>query len=285
MPTTQDRINTRAGRFYEIDGVKYPSVTTILSIINKPALVNWAAKVEREMVLKVARELYEDSPIGSKMTTAAWNLTMDNRLGKEKASSKELAKAGEIGSQVHKLIEWTLKGELCYEAGPSPKISDKAQWAFMAWEDWRKSVKLKPLYVEQVVYSKEYSYAGTLDLVAEVNGVLTVIDWKTGKAVYGEAHLQNAAYRHAFREMGHGSPDRGLIVRLPKVESDPEFEVVEAKPEESQFHTFFHAFMVWEWNQQMDTDYQARKYPVVQSVGELTEILQKSIDAIWEKKK
>jgi hypothetical protein len=284
MPTTQDRINTRAGRFYEIDGMKYPSVTTILSIINKPALMNWAAKVEREMVLKVARELYEDSPIGSKMTTAAWNLTMDNRLGKEKASSKELAKAGEIGSQVHKLIEWTLKGELCYEAGPSPKISDKAQWAFMAWEDWRRSVKLKPLYVEQVVYSKDFGYAGTLDLVAEVEEVITVIDWKTGKGVYGEAHLQNAAYRHAFREMGHGNPEQGLIVRLPKVETDPEFEVVKAKPEESQFRSFLDALTLWDWNQQMDADYQAKKDPLIQS-GDLTEIFQKSIDAIWEKKK
>ena len=35
-------------RFYTIDGRKYPSVTTVLDIINKPALGPWYAKQERQ---------------------------------------------------------------------------------------------------------------------------------------------------------------------------------------------------------------------------------------------
>jgi hypothetical protein len=268
---------TTYGRFYEIDGRSYPSVTNILNIIGKPALINWAAKVEREMVIKVSSELYQNTPMGvPHMTPAAWTITLNNRLGKEKAMAKELAKASEIGTQVHDLIEWTLKGELCYDAGPSPRISDKAQWAFMAWEDWRRSVKLKPLYVEQVVYSQGYGYAGTLDLLCEIKlselisyfikksqevpqeltalskkqvSALTVCDWKTGKAVYPEAYLQNAAYRQAWREMGQGNPELGLIVRLPKVETDPEFEVVVAPPEVYSFEKFRAAYSLWTWQQ------------------------------------
>ena len=274
--TTDSRRQMKQGRFYQIDGVGLlPSVTTILKVISKgEALNNWIAKVEREMVIKVSGDLYEDIAGTAKMSRAAWALTMNNRLGKERAMSREIAKAAEIGSQVHALIEWTMKAELMHDAGPSPRISDKAQWAFMAWEDWRKSVNLKPLYVEQVVYSTQYGYAGTLDLLAEVDGVLTVIDWKTGKAVYAEAHLQNAAYRQAIREMGHGDPQAGLIVRLPKVERDPEFQVVPAKPEPPMFSKFLDAFSVWKWQEQMDAEREAEKD------GEFAPILRESIAAV-----
>jgi hypothetical protein len=150
-----------------------------------------------------------------------------------------------------------------FEAGPSPHVTDKATWAFMAWEDWKKSVNLKPVYVEQTVWSDRHGYAGTMDLLAHVNGVLTVLDWKTGKAVYPEAHLQNAAYRHAIREMGHGDPQQGLIVRLPKVETDPDFEVVEAKSEGPMFQKFLDTISVWKWAQEMEAEYQSkRKTPV-----------------------
>jgi len=129
--------------------------------------------------------------------------------------------------------------------------------------------------VEQVVYSEKHRYAGTLDLLAEVNGVLTVVDWKTGKAVYSEAHLQNAAYRQAVREMKHGDPKQGLIVRLPKTYDDPEFEVVEAKSEVSQFPKFTNAIALWTWMQEMETEYQERQAMKEQ---DLAPALQRSVE-------
>lgn len=276
---TQVRKQTKAGRFYEIDNELYPSVTNILSCINKPALVNWAAKVEREMVVEASTELYLDCPANVKMSAASWKMSLSSRLGKLKASQKELAKASEIGSQVHALIEWGLKGELCYDAGPSPRICDQAQWAYMAWEDWRKTHKVKPITVEQVVWSHKYGYAGTLDLLAEVDGFLTVVDWKTGKAVYSEAHLQNAAYRQAIREMGHGDPVCGMVVRLPKNVDDPEFEVVTAKPEKECFDTFLDTMRLWKWCQKMDAEYEEKKTPKTPVVDQdFVTMLQKSIE-------
>ncbi len=252
------QLNTKAGRFYQVGEDKYPSVTSILGVIGKPALINWAAKVEREMVLEVSSELYADAP-PEKMSKVAWITTMQTRLGKAKASAKELAKAAEIGSQAHSLIEWTLLSELVTAPGPMPKISVRAGYAFAAWEKWRDSVNLKPLLVEQVVWSKTHCYAGTLDLLAEVNGILTVVDWKTGKAIYPEAFLQNAAYRYAIREMGHGDPKAGMIVRLPKVETDPEFEAQDAGDEAANLATFLHAQQVWAWQQPFEEAFHARQ--------------------------
>ena len=80
-----------------------------------------------------------------------------------------------------------------------------------------------------------------------------IVDWKSGKKVYPESFLQNAAYRSFLREMGHGDPKDGLIVRVPKVETDPEFEVVWCPPEEEALPTFYHALKLWKWQQKYDT--------------------------------
>lgn len=252
--------DTLRGRWYMTpDGDRFPSVTSILSVIGKPALMNWAAKVEREMVVQVSSQLYEDMHSKPKMTAVNWKLTLTTMLGKAKASSKELAKATEIGSQVHALVEWTLLGELGVSPGPAPSITIAGASAFSAWQKWRESVHLKPIAIEQTVWSRTHGFAGTLDLLAEVNGELSVVDWKTGKAVYSEAHLQNSAYRQAIREMGHGNPVKGYIVRLPKSETDPQFEAVQADPEEASFKTFLNVMELWKWNQEKEKLYEAKR--------------------------
>jgi PD-(D/E)XK nuclease superfamily len=253
------RENRSGSRWYNVGGLEYPSVTTILQVIGKPALIAWSAKVEREMVSAAAATLYVDLAGTPKMSSAAYLISLNARIGTTRAAQKELTKSAEIGSQAHKLIEWNLRASLMQEAGPSPHITDKAMWAFMAWEDWKKSVNLKTIWVEQTIWSDKYGYAGTMDLLAEVNGILTVVDWKTGKAIYPEAYLQNAAYRSALREMGHGDAKQGLIVRLPKNTEDPEFEAkIVEEPEEKLMETFLHAFELWKWNQIGEDAYQAK---------------------------
>lgn len=245
-------------RFYEIPGMgQVPSVTTVLSAIAKPALIGWAAKVEREMVIEVSSRLHRDM-LGKEVNQADWTLAMNSLLGQTKASQKLMSKAGDIGSQAHKLIEWQINAWMGLEL-PKPEVVEQALWAFMAWEDWAKSVHLKPLASEQVVWSLTHGYAGTLDLLAEVNGEQAVLDWKTGKAVYSEAHLQNAAYRHAIREMGHGDPVKGYIVRLPKNTDDPAFEVVVADPEGPALEVFLETRKLWAWCQIKEAEYEAKR--------------------------
>lgn len=281
----ESRRKTTSGRFYEIeDGESYPSVTTILQAIGKPALINWAAKEERELVLGVASELYQDAmKLNPPLSSTAWVLSMEGRLGKQRAHQRLLAKAGDLGTQAHSMIEWELRRRLGI-ASEKPTIEDKALWAFMAWEDWAKAVRLKPILVEQVVYSKQFGYAGTMDLLCEVSvpglieyfksknktipepllalsqeWVLTLADWKTGKAIYQEAALQNAAYRHGLKEMGHGDPLIGLIVRLPKIETDPEFEVAVVGETKPLMDVFLATKTLWTWMQIAERAYQEKR--------------------------
>ena len=242
------RVDSPSGRFYRIDDLELPSVTHILSCIGKPALINWAANQERTLVSEVAADLYEDlRAVSTPMPRMAYLTTLQARIGKSKAHQRELAKAGEIGTQVHKLIEWNLRRSLGQEAGLEPQVKDDATWAFMAWQDWAQAVHLKPLFIEQTVFSKTHGYAGTMDLLAEVEGVVTLVDFKTGKAVYAEAHLQNVAYQAALIEMGHTVPATGCIVRLPKVQTDPAFEVVTVPPVVELLPTFLAVKEVWRW--------------------------------------
>lgn len=240
------------------DGETYPSVTDILSVIGKPALIGWAAKMERELVLNSAADLWEDVPVSpKKMTRAAYLATLTQRIGKTKAHQRELARATEIGSQIHALIEWNLRKELNQTVGPEPHILDPALWSFMVYEEWRKQVAFTPLFIEQVVWSREYGYAGTMDVLAQAvlpempDGAAPVVcDWKSGKAIYPEALLQNAAYVHALIEMGHVDPPvHGVIVRLPKVESDPEPDmcIVPWAQHGVLFDTFLAVKKLWEW--------------------------------------
>lgn len=265
MSTTQQtarRVSRSDGygrftRFYETpDGGRYPSVTAILGAIAKPALVGWAAKTEREMVLRAAGDLWEDvAAVGPKMSRAAYLATLEKRLGTTKAHVKATTAAADIGSEAHSMIEWTLKQELQQHAGGEPKLQDKALWAFMAWEDWRKQANLVPLAIEQTVWSSKHGYAGTMDLYAEMDLPTggrgrVVIDWKTGKGIYPESSLQNAAYVEALIEMGHAErPVSGLVVRLPKVETDPAFEVrfIPYEEQAALLKVFLNTLQLWRW--------------------------------------
>ena len=248
------RTETHRGRFYDANGKRYPSVTTILSCISKPALMYWGAKVEREMVIDAAATFYEElASLEKPISKLGFVTQLAQRIGKEQASKKLLEKAGDIGSQAHQRIEWLLRGEVCQKVGYEPPIGPEAQIAVDAWQSWRKKVNFRPLAVESMVVSHIYGFAGTQDcLSAEIDGVVTQCDWKTGKAVYYEAHLQNAAYRVAVREMGIADPKAGLILRLPKTKEEPGFEAVPARDEQQCFEVFLAAKKLWQDMQETD---------------------------------
>lgn len=244
MPRTEARDGTR---FYDLDGGRhYISVTSVLKVIGKPALITWAANEERKLVTQSAADLYLDLVKCAPMSRPGYLTTLEARIGKEKAHVKELARAGEIGTQAHRLIEWNLRRALGQKVGPEPRVTDKASWAFMAFQDWAGAHKFKALLIEQTVFSDVHKYAGTMDLLAEIDGVPKLIDFKTGKSIYWEALLQSVAYQVALTEMGHVKPEGGIIVRLPKNETDPKFEVKDVPPVADLFPVFLAAKALWE---------------------------------------
>jgi hypothetical protein len=246
MPATKR--DTPQGRFYDIDGDAFPSVTHILGVIGKPALINWAANQERDLVTEAAADLYLDLLKAQPMSRPVYTMTLAGRLGTVRAHRRAMERAGAIGSQTHALIEWTLRHELGQTVPDRPEVDDPARWAFEAYRKWAEAVNLQPRLIEQTVWSRTHKYAGTMDLLADVDGVPTLVDFKTGKAIYPEAHLQNVAYQVALAEMGHATPAGGLIVRLPKVRTDPDFELATVRPVGDLLPVFLAVRQLWQWS-------------------------------------
>src|SRR3989475_1470574 len=246
IPSDSSRTWTR-DRFYTIDGRQLPPVTTILDVIAKPALAPWYAKQERRYFEAAMLEVLSRPGARDPEYVLA---AVANAVGGVKAADREKQRAATIGTAIHAGIEWQLRTRLGEDAGPEPILPDAAAWAVESWRDWAASVALEPLIVERTVYCLECGYAGTLDLYAKVKGVLTVLDWKTGKAIYPEAFLQNVAYRHAAQRLGMPSA-QGLIVRLPKLLEDPAWEVM-AVPEGLSVPDFQAALRLWRWQRQME---------------------------------
>lgn len=240
-------------------GTELTRVTEALRALNKPALVPWASKAATELTANCAADMHEQQipGINDRMPRETYLTALKARIGPKRADERLLKTATEIGGAVHKRIEWTLRRELGQEAGPEPELPDNGLWAFMAWQDWKKTVNLEPLAIEQTVWSWEHGYAGTMDLFArlDIEGhgrQQAIIDWKTGAGLYAESDLQNAAYRNAWFEMGQAEPPVwGLIVRLPKQIDDPEFETKLIPPEDQDrlfgvYKSLLHVYKWWD---------------------------------------
>jgi len=185
------------GRFYTIQDVEYPSDTTILSILDKGEnLLSWSA----EQACK-----YISANLNSGMDLET---LFENARNNFKAVRDE---AGDIGSEVHGLIEKNINGIWV----DSKTLRPEVRKAFFAFLGWRKKYNVKFLHTEMTVHSKKHVYAGTLDAILEFEGRQYVADWKTSGSVYDTFPLQIASYREAAKEMGfetHGE----IIVRLDK---------------------------------------------------------------------
>lgn len=178
----------KAERTYETPYGVLPSVTTILDQLDKSGvLMGWATKTMMEYLKTLA------DPKGHILITKD---EVDETFKKARAWHKEIsAKALDIGSGVHNAIEVHLKGqsvEGLLEADPRLKPP------FKAFLDWHKDTGFKFIATERKVCSP-LMFAGTLDGLAERNGKLWVIDFKTSKAIYDGYDMQASAYRQAVQ--------------------------------------------------------------------------------------
>lgn len=132
-----------------------------------------------------------------------------NRVGHEVAN-QIAAKASGRGNNVHKLCEDYLNNI------SRPKGMPDALEMFQA---------IKPLlnriqnihYQEQALWSKHLGMAGRVDLIAEFDGVLSVIDFKTSKRVKQADEIENyfaqcVAYALMYKEQVGKQIDQIVII-------------------------------------------------------------------------
>jgi hypothetical protein len=201
----------RRAHGYKRNGIKVPSVTTILGVISKPALLGWAVNETLDHVAQNWRpgRVYSSDEIQDILTKAK-----ESRHIKSKG-------AMDVGKSAHEWIESYIEArangnEREARVPDHPLVRSSVQ-AFLNWE---KAHHVEYLHSERRIYSKSMNYSGTVDLVALVDGRITVIDFKTSKAIYNDYFLQVAAYAYALHEEGVIEEQLNdidlLIIHIPK---------------------------------------------------------------------
>jgi hypothetical protein len=185
------------------DGTRVPGVTTILNVIAKPALIAWS-----------------------------------NRMGLDGINtSKYVDELADIGTLAHAMIAHHL-------GGPAPDLDDysknqisRAENSVLSFHEWAKGRKLVTFHSERLMVSEELCYGGQADWIGEIDGVTTLLDLKTGKAIYDEMLYQVAAYWNLAEEERQGikeirilqvgrSEDEGFSERIIPAASIPKYFAV-----------------------------------------------------------
>jgi hypothetical protein len=111
-------------------------------------------------------------------------------------------KAADEGTQVHDAIEKYVAGEKITwlnDEGYSNYSLDVWKLILKFHEFW--SIYKPTLLASEIhLFSDKYKYAGTCDLVVEIEGVRWLLDIKTSKSIHTAMDLQLAAYAQAWDE-------------------------------------------------------------------------------------
>lgn len=183
-------------RYVTASGEEVPGATTVIGVMDKPALLNWA---------------YNCGVKGQ-----------DFRKVKENAAS--------IGTLAHFMAECFLKGKKPDLSSFSADEITRATVSFQKFLDWWKEEEMTLVHSELQLVSNSLGYGGTLDIMArDRKSRLCLVDIKTSKGIYlKEMGSQVAAYDHLYTEnldiKDGQSAERWMIVRIGK-ESAGDFEV------------------------------------------------------------
>ena len=154
-------------RLYETpEGNKYPSITTVLSVRNKKGLFEWRKRVGEDVANYVAR------------------------------------KAATRGTHVHHMCEDYLNNDFDEEK------HKKKFLPYVLFNQLKESVlqKIDNIYAQECgLYSDKYKVAGRVDCIAEYDGKLSIIDFKTSSKERSDAwnesyYIQASAYAEMFEE-------------------------------------------------------------------------------------
>lgn len=139
------------------DGKAVPSVTTIIKMVNKPALMNWS-----------------------------------NWLGRQGTSyTHYMEKVSYIGTCVHEIIECKLTGKKFELETPNTWFLEVRDY-IENFIEWYNDIELIPIKIEEKMVSDRFG--GTCDIYCEFDGKKTILDIKTSKSVYSTMFIQLAGY-------------------------------------------------------------------------------------------
>jgi hypothetical protein len=209
MNTTEAtiRANNRVHTIYKtLSGRRVPSVTTILAVLAKPALIKWA------------------HGLGLK------GIDMDGYVD-------ELAG---IGTLAHRMILDHLRGDKTACSAYSPQQVDLAENCFLKYLEWERQHSVEPMMVETPRTSDDNGFGGTPDFYGIIDGELCLMDFKTGKAIYSDYWYQLGGYSLLLAEL----PTTYRILNIGRSEDEQFVEETRTNIDRER-EVFLHALAIY----------------------------------------
>jgi genome maintenance exonuclease 1 len=177
--TEMDAVTTESGRKYKTpEGIDLPSITTVLSILSRDSIAAWRKRVGNAEANKIS------------------------------------TRASGRGTRVHEIIEKYIDNDENYKDGYTPDIIE----SFNVMKPVLDGL-IGTVYAQEApLYSNHLGVAGRVDCVAEFDGVLSIIDFKTSmkpkkRDWVKNYFMQEAAYAIMWEERT-GQPITQLVTLI-----------------------------------------------------------------------
>jgi hypothetical protein len=256
------------------------SVTTIIGVLDKPALLYWCAEEAAKAAIASLGSLRQRIEEEGDEAVIKWLRDARFRRPKDRLSNASLGTCAHHACETYALTgtrpdNQKLADIIHAEAGPAftgiPQETAVLNKMLDQFDGWL--ARFQPTYdaTEVVVYNPTYGYAGTADAFLHIDNIPLIIDYKTSrdgydnkgnpKTPYPEASLQLAAYRYAefaavwrprrieqFRRRYYllGDAERDQAVPVPQVDAGA---VIHITPDHCELfpvrcdHTIHEAFL------------------------------------------
>ena len=169
---------------YELDGGKYPSVTTILKLLSMDdRLLKWA-----------------------------------NFMGfKHKDITKIQEESAEFGTLLHSQLRSIVDPKIeCPDIIKDPRIEYDCNIIKKRFNEYFKDIKYRTIDTEMTLISKNLGYAGTLDWLTQIStqegDKLTLLDFKTSKKVIPTMYLQLGGYYNLLKDININVDCAGIVI-------------------------------------------------------------------------
>jgi hypothetical protein len=183
---------TKAHQIYRLkDKSRVVGVTTVVGVLDKPALVPWANRIGLQGI-EVRKYVDDKADIG----TLAHAMIIDRLLGRETDTSDY-----------------------------SQNQIDAAENACLSFYEWQKTHDLTIIQAELPLVSEVHKFGGQFDIYGQLNGSKELIDLKTGSGIYEEHYYQVGGYDILLGQ-NNFVVDQIRILNIPRSEDENFQEVV-----------------------------------------------------------
>jgi hypothetical protein len=255
------------------DGVKQlaPGVTSVCGTLDKSGpLTQWSANMTVELLRQELQPYTNEEGIIQIPSPAFEELANKARFNYRQISKT----ATDIGHIAHDWLEQFIKMMVSKGVSmrdilifPALPEHEKATNCVNAALDWMTLHKFRPVHSERKIYSREWGFAGTLDLTGYVTScgdpkccpfegtIYELDDFKSSRNIYDEYRLQTAAYQYAMTEEFPDEKIQGRrILRLGKDDGEFESMFVPNESFEADIDAFLGLLQAFHWNQQIRFD-------------------------------